>query len=84
MTDLKDIKKLVDYMRKVGICKLTDGTLHIELSPDAPPKRAYTRKNTSKLPQADTQTDMIPTDSLSEEELLYYSAGGIPDELKDN
>lgn len=67
-------------MRKAGITKLEKGDLKLELSPEAPVKP----KRNKKQVVTDSQDELIPSDSLSEEELLFYSAGGVPPEFKES
>jgi hypothetical protein len=83
-SNIKDLTKLVKFMRKAGVLELTLESISIKLSAEEPPKRPYVRKKNSSIPPEDTHQDLIPTDGLSDQELLFYSAGGVPEELKDN
>lgn len=75
MTDIKELKKLVKYLRKEGITEYKDGELQFKLG--EPPQK--THKATTKPTQTDVSSQVnIDTDYPTEEEMLFYSAGGPP------
>lgn len=80
--DLKELKKLIKYLRKEGITEYKCDGLEFKLG-SAPIK---TRKM-KPIPkgQNDVSDEInIDTDEPSREELLFWSAGGAPTETKDS
>jgi len=77
MIDTKELAKLVKFLRKSGVTKFEDSGLKIELAPEIPkaPRRKKMVEVTSQI------HDDIQTDEMSQEDLLFYSAGGVPQEL---
>ncbi len=79
MADIKELKKLVAFMRKTGVTEYKSGEIELKLSPEAPQKRTYNKKiNVSE------QIDVIPTDEPTREELLFWSAGGAEQPTEEN
>lgn len=76
MVDLKELKRLVKYLRKEGITEFKNGDLEFKLSPEQP-------KLTRKI-DVSSQVNDVPTDEPSKEELLFWSAGGANDEAKES
>lgn len=70
MIDIKELKKLVKYLRKEGITEFKDGTLELRL--ELQPKRIS--KHKTKVDVSD-QVNEVPTDEPTREELLFWSAG---------
>lgn len=73
--DLKMLAKVVDLCRKKGVKVFKIDNIEITLSEDAPVTRTRKAKNstipaTSKYPDAPFESD-----SLTDEQLLFYSAG---------
>jgi hypothetical protein len=73
MTDLKALKKLADACRKAGIKHYKDTNMEFTLTDDAPVSTYKKKKSVGDLDQEYT----IPTDSLTEEQLLFYSVADI-------
>lgn len=82
---LKDLKKLVELCRKVGIDAMEIGDIKFNLSPIALPKAKAstgywaTPEAEIKIPQyspvaSNITADIIKTDELTADELLFYSA----------
>ena len=78
MVDLKELKKLVKYLRKEGITEFKEGTLELKLPHLAPKPRKISKEET------DIIQDAIDSDYPTAEELLFYSAGGIPEKPERN
>lgn len=74
MISAKELKKLADACRKAGIKHYKQGDLEFTLTDDAPVSN-YKKKQDK--PFVDTSSHQIETDSLSEEELLFWSVGDI-------
>lgn len=75
MVDLKELKKLVKYLRQEGITEFKNGDLAFKLSPEQP-------KKTKDIDVSDQVN--IDTEGPSQEELLFWSAGGTTDKPKDS
>jgi len=81
--NLKDLQALLKLLRKQGVTEMTFGDLSLKLG-DLPrdDDRASTSDNDSSDPLSG-----FPTGDLTPEQLIYYSAGGLPENdpyLKDN
>lgn len=77
MVDLKELKKLIKYLRKEGITEFKSGDLEFKLGPETGAK-VYK----SKQKQSDVSDQVnVDTDYPSPDEMLFYSAGGaaLPD-----
>lgn len=83
--NLKDLQKLIQLCQKLGVKSLNIGEVSLSLG-DIPVKQAKTPKVATRRiygpsGAVDVPTDLLPAeqidtpDSLSDEELLYYSAG---------
>lgn len=72
MADIKELKKLVAFMRKTGVIEYKSGEIELKLSPEAPSKRTYTKKDVSE------QVNEIDSDGPTQDELLFWSAGATP------
>ena len=69
----KELKKLAKACREAGIHFFKGEGFEFTLTGVAPEKP--TRKNASELPEADHNE--IEMDSLSQEELMFWSTGGV-------
>lgn len=82
MVDLKELKRLVKYLRKEGITEFKSDGLEFKLGSE-PTKRQRKSKSTPEG-QVDVSDQVnIESDMPSQKELLFWSAGGsadIPDE----
>lgn len=74
MVDLKELKKLVKYLRKEGITEFKNGELEFKLSPETRPKVYKSKQNQSDV----SEQVNIDTDYPTPEEMLFYSSGGMP------
>jgi len=81
MVDLKELKALVKYLRKEGITEFKNGDLEFKLG-ETPTKQKRAPKINSKI-EVSEQVN-IDTDYPTEEEMLYYSAGGMSTEEQGN
>lgn len=68
---IKDLKKLVKELRKLGVTEYQSGEVTLKLAPEAP-------KSTPRKVEVTQDIDEIPNDGPSAEELLYWSSGGVP------
>ena len=75
--DLKKLKKLADMCRKAGITHFKNADFEFTLS-DATPIKSTRRRGSSTVKQDDVESD-----SLSKEELLFWSTGVVEDAAKD-
>jgi len=76
----KDLKKLADTCRKAGIKSFKYGNLEFTLADEIPESNYKKSKQTKSQLQNNTpQLKDIPTDTLTEEQLLYYSVGMSPE-----
>lgn len=72
--DVKTLKKLADACRKAGIRSFEGYGYKFELADELPAKPQRKSKN---APTCDVQMpDELKSDTLTDEQLLYYSAGG--------
>lgn len=78
LPDYKALKKLADACRKVGIKHFKNSEYEFTLTDEVPPPSKYKKKQGA----LDTTNAEIETDSLSEEELLYWSVGNIEEDEK--
>lgn len=68
MVDLKELQKLVKYLRKEGITEFKSGDLEFKLG------AAPTKKSEKKLDVSEAVN--INTSGPTQEDLLFWSAGG--------
>ena len=59
ISDLKDFEKFLKICRKQGVSEVSANGISVKLS-DLPNK------------QTEAETDIIPTDEMSEDELMFY------------
>lgn len=73
--DLKTLKKLADVCRKAGIKSYKDSSFEFTLTDDKPVSSYRKRPKSNSLITTD---DEFKSDTLSNEELLMWSAQGMP------
>lgn len=74
--DTKELEKIVKFCRKNGITRLKNAEIEIELSPIALfPESAYKK---AKLAGGPAEPEV--ENAFSEEDILNWSSGGIPEE----
>lgn len=72
----KELKKLADACRKAGITSFKGGGIEITFS-DNPAPTATRRRRAASAPQETPAAEgPFKSDTLSEEELLFWSIGG--------
>lgn len=71
LPNAKDLKKLADMCRKAGIKSFKGNGIEFTLSEDAPVSTYKKAKAAQNSPDKDFESD-----GLTEEELLFWSAGG--------
>lgn len=76
LPDLKDLGKVIDLCRKKGVMNITIGPLRLELGPEPEPKR---RANEAQDPDPTDPYANFPQGELTPEQLMFYSAGGVPE-----
>lgn len=74
-SDLKDLAKIIDLCRKKGVSELKFDGVEIKLAPEKPASDYKKRKKTE-----DTKEDLGP--AYTDEETLFWSSDGIPDEAQ--
>lgn len=67
--DIKELKKLVKYLRKEGISEFKSGDLEFKLGPEPVIPKS------KKTDVSDIVND-VATDGPTQEDLLFWSAGG--------
>lgn len=70
----KEIKKLADACRKAGISHFKCGDFEFTLTVDAPESN-YKKKNKNQPNSSESPNSSIETETLTDEQLLYWSAG---------
>lgn len=88
IADLKDLEKVIKLCRKAGVEHIIVDGIELNLGPEPrierPQRSAKVSTSINDIAQwvntgiayTPTEDTQIPTDSLSEEQLLYYSATG--------
>lgn len=74
--NLKDLEKLLKLCRKQGVTDIKLGSVELKLG-DLPTER--TEASTNVVPTANPFAN-FPDRILTEEELLFYSSGGTPED----
>lgn len=69
--NLKELKKMISFLRKNGVSQYKSGDFEIALSP--------THKSYSK-PKDSNQTEPKIEKEFTQEEMLYWSSPGFPEE----
>lgn len=81
LPNAKELKKLAEACRKAGICSFKGYGVEFTLSEQIPAKRSRNRGMRPAASAQPSQEDTSPfaSDTLSEEELLFFSVGtGVP------
>lgn len=82
LPDLKELAKFIDLCRRKGVSSIAIGELKMDLRPEAP-ESPYKRKKQTLEPHTDDESNPyrnFPDGILSNEQLLFYSAGGAPED----
>lgn len=79
ITDLKDLEKLFKLCRKHGIAEMDHHGIKFKLGD--PPREGSTHNadDSGEVP-TDNPYANFPTGVLTPEQLMFYSAGGLPEE----
>ena len=75
LPDLKELDKLIALCRKRGVTVVKVGELQLTLSEDAPASKPRGKAAAKKAAEAPGEPENF--DSLSEEDKLFWSTGGI-------
>ena len=80
LPDLKQLAKVIALCRKTGVTKLECGTLRLELGDEPQPKTRAIKAERTPVENTDTLNPYanFPDRILTQEELVYFSAGGMP------
>ncbi len=70
---LKDLEKLLKLCRKQGVTKIDLGTVKLELG-ELPIERSVS----AEREESESPYQGFPTGDLTPEQLMFYSAGGLP------
>lgn len=76
--DLKDLEKLLKLCRKQGVTEIKLGTVEFKLK-DLPESKHTSSAQEDEAPPSDNPYANFPQGELSPEQLMYYSAGGRPE-----
>lgn len=83
LPDLKALDKIIALCRKRGVKSIKIDNVELTLSEDAPAKASpKSRKATPNAPSVPA-SEPFDSDLPSELDLLFYSSGGVPEELKE-
>ena len=75
LKDLKELEKIIKFARKNGITRIKEGDVELEISTQALfPESQYKRKQLEAVPDLEVQKP------YSDEDMLYWSSAGIPEE----
>ncbi len=80
LPDLKQLGKVIDLCRKKGVDEITIG--HLTLKLGAEPERPARAAGSTEIPEGDPADPYqnFPGGILTPEQLMFYSAGGMPGE----
>jgi len=83
--DLKQLKALLKLMRNEGVLSLKTADVDIQLSPEAllPNKTPANTQNQTET-ESDNPYVNFPDGVLTPEQLMFYSAGGLPENDPEN
>lgn len=77
MIDPKELKKLADACRKAGIKHFKNADIEFTLTEEAPVSTYKRKKEVMLIPQGSLLQETIKNaDTLTEDELLFWSTGG--------
>lgn len=81
LPDIKQLRAIVKECRKLGVASIRLGDVEIQLGAPIAKLQA-----TAKAPIASTaiQDDLIETDTLTDDQLLFYSVGELPASVTEN
>jgi hypothetical protein len=81
MKDIKELKNLLKLLRQNGVTTYNDGSLTLTLSPES---HLLTPKNSTYTQEIEVDPNdpwsKFPTGTLTPDELMFYSSGGLPGE----
>ncbi len=79
LPDLKQLGQVIDLCRKKGVDTITIGTLTLKLGPEPERKRKAPASERAE-PDVEDPYQNFPGGILTPEQLMFYSAGGMPGE----
>lgn len=79
ITNLKELERLLKLCRKQGVTEINLGTVSFKLG-DLPQEKVQV----SQEIETDSPYASFPDGELSPEQLMFYSAGGHPDDDPEN
>lgn len=77
--DLKDLERVIELCRKKGVSSITLGDVRLEIREEAPKSNYKKRKENELEHNPIDPYANFPTDNLTEEQLMFYSSGGLPE-----
>lgn len=82
--NLKELKKLADACRKAGIKHFKSADYEFTLTDDAPVSAYKQSKSTSARQNASAPDTKFESDSLTQDELLFWSTGNPAEQSDSN
>lgn len=86
LPDLKELTKLIDLCRKKGVSSLTVEGISLTLTAELPASNYKKRVEKELVDQPEDPQNPyanFPQGMLTPEQLMYYSAGGLPENESD-
>lgn len=80
----KELKKLADTCRKSGISFFKNSEIEFTLSDVRPPVARKPRGKKASQPQVFENEETQQEENISENELLFWSSGGSPENIQEN
>lgn len=77
LKDLKELEKIIKFCRKNGITRIKEGVVELDIAPQALfPESDYKKKKNLTLIDSPIETEK----KYSDEDALFWSSAGIPEE----
>ena len=80
---MKDLQKLLKLCRAQGVTEIKLGTCEIKLG-ELPQDNSHVDSTNNDVSTTDDKWSDFPQGELTQEQLMYYSSGGIPSEDPEN
>lgn len=81
LPDLKELSRVIALCRKQGVKSIKIDNVELTLHDVAPTPTK--RRKQVKLPENLGSDDQYTSEEPTELDMLFYSAGGVPDELRE-
>ena len=83
LPDLKELSRVIALCRKQGVKSIKIDNVELTLQDVAPLPAKRNRKPKAQVPTDFGSNDEYTSEEPTELDLLFYSAGGVPDELRE-